>query len=65
MANIHSNDSFEGFLNSEREREETIFRTRVDFYAAVSAYFRDSHELSEEAITSRKQEVSNFIVSIY
>ena len=65
MANIGSNDSFESFLNSQREREEAIFRARVDFYGAVSAYFKDSHELSEEAMTSRKLEVSDFIVSIY
>ena len=61
MAHITSNDSFVSFLNSQSESA----RARVGFYEAVTAYFKDGHQLSEGAMTSRKLEVSDFIVSIF
>ena len=56
-----NNVSYEDFLTAQGRRyEEFVDTSRNEFISAVERYFRGHHELSDEILQERKDEVIIF-----
>ena len=57
--------SFEDFITQQRSQEEIVASSRAEFYEAVNRYFSTTHEIPNDVLTERRNEVKYVLLYLF
>ena len=57
--------SFEDFVVQQRSQEDVVASSRAEFYEGVSRYFSATHEISNDVLAERRDEVKYVLLYLF